>query len=150
MRNWIQFISNENQSGRIQEYGPFFKPDNTSMGDEGGDAGAFWQRFKDLSGKDLPVILKTNIKQSTISTWRRRKEFPRADEAVKIAETLHTSVEYLVTGRDKAYAPCSPAALKIAVAADKLDDEGKRIALAVIKGLESQYPLENSRSAVRA
>jgi transcriptional regulator with XRE-family HTH domain len=90
------------------------------MEDEGGDAGAFWQRFKNLSEKDLPVILKTNIKQSTISTWRRRKEFPRADEAVKIAETLHTSVEYLVTGRDKAYAPCSPAALEIAIAADRL------------------------------
>jgi transcriptional regulator with XRE-family HTH domain len=117
-------------------------------GDKG--AGAFWRRFRDLSEKDLPVILKTNIKQSTISTWRRRKEFPRADEAVRIAETLHTSVEYLVTGRDKTYAPCSPAALEIAIAADKLDDEGKRIALTVLKGLESQYPLGNSQSTMEA
>jgi transcriptional regulator with XRE-family HTH domain len=110
------------------------------------DAGMFWQRFRVLSGKDLPVIIKTNIKQSTISTWRHRKSFPRADEAVKIAESLHTSVEYLVTGRDITHAPCSSAALEVAVASDKLDDEGKRIALTVVKGLESQYPLGNSRS----
>jgi transcriptional regulator with XRE-family HTH domain len=120
------------------------------MEDEGNDAGAFWRRFKALSGKDLPVILKTNIKQSTISTWRRRKDFPRADEAVKIAETLHTSVEFLVTGQDKVYAPCSPAALEIAIAADKLDEEGKRIALTVLKGLESQHPLGNLQSTLEA
>jgi transcriptional regulator with XRE-family HTH domain len=110
------------------------------------DAGMFWRRFRQLSEKDLPVIIKTKIKQSTISTWRHRKNFPRADEAVKIAESLHTSVEYLVTGRDETHAPCSPEALEIALAADKLNNEGKRIALTVIKGLGSQYPLDNSRS----
>jgi transcriptional regulator with XRE-family HTH domain len=104
------------------------------------DAGMFWRRFKELSDKDLPVILKTSIKQSTISMWRQRKNFPRADEAVKIAETLHTSVEYLVTGRDPSFSPCSETALEIAVAADRLDEEGKRIALTVIRGLESQRP----------
>jgi transcriptional regulator with XRE-family HTH domain len=114
------------------------------------DAGMFWRRFKELSEKDLPVILKTSIKQSTISMWRQRKNFPRADEAVKIAETLHTSVEYLVTGRDLSFSPCSAAALEIAVAADKLDEEGKRIALSVVKGLETQYPLENSSSSQTA
>jgi transcriptional regulator with XRE-family HTH domain len=110
------------------------------------NAAGFWRRFKELAGKDLPVILKTNIKQSTISTWRQRKSFPRADEAVKIAESLHTSVEYLVTGRDKTCAPCTVEALEIAVAADKLDNMGKNIALTVIKGLESQYPLDDSES----
>lgn len=114
------------------------------------DAGMFWKRFKDLSGKDLPVILKTSIKQSTISMWRSRKNFPRADEAVRIADALGTSVEFLVTGRDKEYAPCTPAALEIAIAADKLDDEGKRIALTVLKGLESQHPLGNLQSSLEA
>jgi hypothetical protein len=27
------------------------------------DAEMFWKRYKDLAEKDLPVILKTNIKQ---------------------------------------------------------------------------------------
>jgi transcriptional regulator with XRE-family HTH domain len=107
------------------------------------NAELFWQRFKELSGKDLPIVIQTNIRQSTISMWRHRKNFPRADDAVKIAESLHTSVEYLVTGRSNA--PYSPRALEIAAAADKLDDEGKRIALTVVKSLESQHPLENSR-----
>jgi hypothetical protein len=108
------------------------------------DAGMFWRRFRELAKKDLPVIIKTKIKQSTISTWRHRKSFPRADESVKIARSLHTSVEYLVTGQDKTYTPCSPEALEIAAAADRLNNEGKRIALIVIKGLASQYPLKDS------
>jgi transcriptional regulator with XRE-family HTH domain len=108
------------------------------------DAGLFWRRFKELAEKDLPVILRTNIKQSTVSTWRRRKNFPRADEAVKIAETLQTTVEFLVTGRDARFSPCSAEALEVAVAADRLNEEGKRIALTVLRGLESQHPLETS------
>jgi transcriptional regulator with XRE-family HTH domain len=134
-------------SRRYLGYGPFFSAENENMDY---DAGMFWQRFKDFSGKDLPVILKTSIKQSTISMWRHRKNFPRADEAVRIAEALGISVEFLVTGRDKAYAPCSPAALEIAIAADKLDEEGKRLALTVLKGLESQHPLGDSKSTMEA
>jgi transcriptional regulator with XRE-family HTH domain len=110
------------------------------------DAGMFWQRFKELSDKDLPIIILTKIKQSTISMWRHRKKFPRADEAVKIAESLHTSVEYLVTGRDKIHAPCSAEAVEIAMAADKLDAEGKRIVLTIARSLKSEHPLEDSES----
>lgn len=32
--------------------------------------------------------------------WRRRSTYPRADEAVKIANYLGVTVEYLVTGND--------------------------------------------------
>jgi hypothetical protein len=143
----IYYSTIVNQSGRYSDYGPFFKAENEDMDY---DAGMFWQRFKELSRKDLPVILKTSIKQSTISMWRHRKNFPRADEAVKIAETLHTTVEFLVTGRDIASSPCTADAMEIAVAADKLDAEGKRIALTVIKGLETQHPLGNSGSTMEA
>lgn len=38
------------------------------------------------------------IRRLTISDWKRQGTFPPADVAVKIAKTLHTSVEYLVTG----------------------------------------------------
>jgi transcriptional regulator with XRE-family HTH domain len=106
----------------------------------------FWARYKDLTEKDLPVILKTNIGQSTISTWKTKGVFPRADKAVKIADTLGTSVEYLVTGRDKAYPDRSSEAQEIGVVVDRLSAEGKRIVLSVVKGLETQYPLERLES----
>lgn len=32
--------------------------------------------------------------------WRRRNSYPRADEAVRIAQNLGVTVEYLVTGED--------------------------------------------------
>jgi hypothetical protein len=37
--------------------------DYVTLRDDGFDAGMFWRRFKELSDKDLPVILKTSIKQ---------------------------------------------------------------------------------------
>jgi hypothetical protein len=42
----------------------------------------FWLRFRTLAEKNLPVILWTDIKQSTLSTWRTEKTYPRADDAV--------------------------------------------------------------------
>jgi transcriptional regulator with XRE-family HTH domain len=143
----IYYTTNVNQSRRYSGYDPFFKAENEDMDY---DAGVFWERFKAISGKDLPVSLKTSIKQSTISMWRHRKNFPRADEAVKIADALNTTVEFLVTGRDMAYPPCTVEAMEIAIAADRLDAEGKRIAMTVIKGLETQRPLEGSISTVEA
>ncbi|MFP3042746.1 helix-turn-helix domain containing protein [Treponema primitia] len=110
------------------------------------NAEMFWKRYKNLAEKDLPVILKTSIKQSTLSTWRIEKTFPRADQAVKIATSLHTSVEFLVTGQEQEHSTCSPEALEVAVQVDKLNNEGKKVALSVVKGLETQFPLDNFAS----
>ena len=77
------------------------------------EAGLFWERYQSFVNKDLPVILKTGIKQSTISTWRTLKKFPRADEAFKIADAINTTVEYLVTGKDKKMAFIHPKLLKL-------------------------------------
>jgi transcriptional regulator with XRE-family HTH domain len=103
------------------------------------DPAEFWTRYQALSGKDLPVTIKTGIKQSTLSTWRTQKIYPRADDAVKIAETLQTTVEYLVTGSDKSLSSLDSATAEISQTAAILNDEGKHIALAVIKGLVAQY-----------
>jgi transcriptional regulator with XRE-family HTH domain len=103
------------------------------------DPAQFWSRFQTFSNKDLPVILKTGIKQSTLSTWRIEKTYPRADDAVRIALALKTTVEFLVTGSDSTSLPCTPVAAEIAIASDKLNDEGKHIVLAVVKGLAEQY-----------
>jgi transcriptional regulator with XRE-family HTH domain len=99
------------------------------------DPEKFWTRFQTFSDKDLPVIIKTGIKQSTLSVWRTRKIYPRADDAVRIAETLGTSVEYLVTGSDKALSPLDPVALEIAFTANKLPQESQNIALTIVKAL---------------
>lgn len=41
------------------------------------------------------------LRRTTISDWKRNGSYPSADVAVKIAEKLDTSVEYLVTGVEK-------------------------------------------------
>jgi hypothetical protein len=104
------------------------------------DPTQFWSRFRTLAEKDLPVILQTDIKQSTLSTWRTEKTYPRADDAVKIAAALSTTVEYLVTGSAKALSPLAPAALEIALTAAKLSPEGLKTQLYVAKGLLTQLP----------
>jgi hypothetical protein len=58
---------------------------------------------------------------------------PRIDRGVIVAVVLEVSAEYLVTG--KAPAGITAAALEIAMAADKLDAEGKRVALNQVEGL---------------
>jgi transcriptional regulator with XRE-family HTH domain len=70
----------------------------------------FWSRFRALTERDLPVILQTGIKQSTLSTWHTENTYHSVDDTVKIAAVLQTTVEYLVTGSAKARSPLNPAA----------------------------------------
>jgi transcriptional regulator with XRE-family HTH domain len=44
------------------------------------------------------LSLACGLTERRIETLIARKGFPDADEALKIAQALHTSVEYLVTG----------------------------------------------------
>jgi transcriptional regulator with XRE-family HTH domain len=111
--------------------------------DEEDGAQAFWDRYGELAAKDLPVILRTQVKQSTLSTWKSKKKFPRADMAVKIARSLSTTVEYLVTGEGKEHPVCTPWAMAVALQVDQLNEAGKKIVFDVAKGLETQYPLKN-------
>lgn len=62
------------------------------------DASQFWKRYAALVDKDLPVLLETKIKASTLSSYKTENRFPRADEAVKIAKKLGVTVEELVDG----------------------------------------------------
>lgn len=48
--------------------------------------------------REIANTLKIN--ESTVSMWRKNNTVPRADDMVKIANLLNTSVEYLVTGKD--------------------------------------------------
>jgi len=48
-------------------------------------------------------ILKKS--ETTISGWRSTNVLPRADDAVKIASALNTTVEFLVTGEEPEFLP---------------------------------------------
>lgn len=64
----------------------------------------FYERVKVLAKKKkITIEAVANIAGLSIdsyNSYKRHDNLPRADEAVKIAEALGTSVEYLVTGKD--------------------------------------------------
>ena len=122
---------------------PFSVSENINMAAR--DAGAFWARYKRLAGKDLPVLLKTGILQPTLSSWRTRKLFPRANDAVAIAAALNTTVEFLVNGKDARNATVSSAAMNIALTADAISGEGKKILSIVAESLALKYPRRGKR-----
>ena len=49
------------------------------------------------SQADLARFLR--VRQSTVQTWIQRGSIPAADTALKIADFLNVSLEYLVTGK---------------------------------------------------
>ena len=63
----------------------------------------FWLRVKDkLDFQDSTQRdLAQNINESynTLQSWINRDRLPNAEQAVKIAEALTTSVEFLVNGK---------------------------------------------------
>ena len=109
------------------------------------DAGSFWTRYKRLAKKDLPILVKTGILQPTLSSWRTKKIFPRANEAVAIAAALNTTVEFLVNGKDTGNATVSPAAMNIAITSDTMNAEGQKILAAVAEALALKYPLSRKK-----
>lgn len=50
----------------------------------------------------IPFLESLGINYSTYKGYKQCNNLPRADEAVKIAKALNTSVEYLVTGEEPA------------------------------------------------
>jgi transcriptional regulator with XRE-family HTH domain len=65
------------------------------------DAYQFWLRYSELVSRDAKVIIETGVRQSTLSTWKKKNTYPRADVACQIAHSLNTTVEYLVKGEDE-------------------------------------------------
>lgn len=63
----------------------------------------FWIRVRDsleylgLSQKELAEQIHESY--NTLQSWISKDRLPNAEQAVKIAETLQTSVEFLVTGK---------------------------------------------------
>jgi phage repressor protein C with HTH and peptisase S24 domain len=63
---------------------------------------SFWSRFEEAlsENKITASELSRNIgiASSVIYAWKMRDSIPRADVAVKVAEQLNTTVEYLING----------------------------------------------------
>lgn len=112
------------------------------------DAGKFWRRYNILSSKDLPVLVQTGIQQSTLSTWKKKKIYPIADAACKIAAACNTTVEYLVTGQDVSKSICSAEAMEIAIMADRLNDEGRSILKSVTESLGLKYKIVKKNNLI--
>lgn len=63
----------------------------------------FFDRVKELVKENTTLTLRAFIESlelnyETYYSGKRRENLPRADEALKIAQALNTTVEYLITG----------------------------------------------------
>ena len=66
------------------------------------DASAFWERADAKTEKDFALATGANMRPSTLSSYKAGNRFPRADESVRLARALKTTVEYLVSGDEGA------------------------------------------------
>jgi hypothetical protein len=64
----------------------------------------FYERVKSLAKTNKTtieyVVGEAGLSLASYNAYRRHKNLPRADEALKIAQTLGTTVEYLITGNN--------------------------------------------------
>ena len=89
---------------------------------------------KKLKKKDF----YSEIPSGTFSAWKTTKQIPRANAICKVAEFLDTSLDYLLLGKE-------PTSLNedqklILEAFELLNENGKRAALNLVRGLVSDFP----------
>ena len=64
----------------------------------------FWLRVKDkldyLDATQKDLAEKIGESYNTLQSWINRNRLPNAEQSVKIADALNTSVEFLVTGKN--------------------------------------------------
>jgi len=87
------------------------------------------------------LAAKTGLKKHTIDNYlSSRGRMPSADAAVRIAEALGVSVEYLINGKETAEnitsAHFSPEVYQIARTAEKLNPDYRKIAMCFIETLK--------------
>jgi hypothetical protein len=108
-----------------------------------------WERLSEVAKKqDKPLqqaYRAAGLGKGTITGWK--ESFPRVDKIAAIADFYGVSLDSLVYGSEKSYRKYSSLALKIAEAADRLNDEGKEVALTQVEGLISHFPYEISASS---
>jgi transcriptional regulator with XRE-family HTH domain len=88
--------------------------------------------------KELSV--STGISKHTIDNYLSTNNYmPSAENAVKIAQVLGVSVEYLVTGREtcreKSLSSLNPDIRALIQAAERLDEKNRRLVLDLVEAL---------------
>ena len=86
------------------------------------------------------ISLKSEVSRKTIENWTRKADptMPSINQGVLVAMAIGVSAEYLVTG--KTPNELSEKGLKVALAAEKLSDDGKKVALAQVESLIALFP----------
>jgi transcriptional regulator with XRE-family HTH domain len=97
---------------------------------------------KGITQKSLAEQL--SIRRPLISEWKKNGSYPYADVAVRMANVLGTTVEYLIAGKDPK--GLSEDSLKIALAAEQLSPEGRKVALTQVEALQAHFPFAASVS----
>lgn len=68
---------------------------------------SFWDNVETLRREQNTtyrwIASKMGVSETTVSSMRKANTEPRATEAVKIAEALDTTVEFLVTNKESIY-----------------------------------------------
>ena len=60
----------------------------------------FWERFSETRTDTLAVVSeKTGIPLATIKGWNSKGRLPKISEAIKIAEYLNVSLDWLILGK---------------------------------------------------
>jgi transcriptional regulator with XRE-family HTH domain len=104
----------------------------------------YWDRVTKLITKQIWLAEKVGILHQTLSQWIKKDRLPDVVDGQKIAKALGVTVEYLVTGRDPE--GLSEDSLKVALAAEQLSPEGRKIALTQVEALQEHFPLGGSKS----
>ena len=68
---------------------------------------SFWENVEILRKEQNTtyrwIASKMGVSETTVSSMRKANTEPRASQAVKIAEALNTTVEFLVTNKEAVY-----------------------------------------------
>lgn len=112
----------------------------------------FWDRVNFFVKKQKTtqeyLAKKAGIKYQTLRNWVSRGIYPQAPEAERIARILGTSVEFLVTGKDRSAPEFKEDELKIIDIIRGISQEGKKAAVAALDGIYKVYKKEEKSEKV--
>ena len=67
--------------------------------------------YKDITQKELAAAIDESY--NTVQSWINKDRLPNVEQAVKIAQILNTSVEYLTLGKEEIIKPDNSETIKL-------------------------------------
>lgn len=95
---------------------------------------------KKISQSELARII--NIKQSTISGWKQRKNEPEAELLEPISKALNVSIQWLITGNENLHEKIPEEEQQLLNFFKQCNQEGKNRILEHAEFIASKYPQE--------